>query len=415
MKILNDRDARATELRALAETLHEPDLGVEAIARGWHRDELLRRILDRQREKPLIDLATATFGGEARDLGGYSITRACRAQYDRNWQNAGLEQAVSDSITTRSGRAPNGSWVPLSLATRDFNVGTANQAGNTIGADRDRDGRWTRDPLRALSGCLSLGASVLPNQDATLSLPYFSSTTTASWLTEVQAATDVAETTTHVEFTPKRSAVTFVMSLNALFAAQPVLDKLIIRHLTAALMARLDDGMLNGSGSGAEPRGLRNTTGIGTVVGGTDGAQLAWSHLVDLEALPATANAPGAAAGWLFNGATRKWLRKTARGSGLDFILPADMRLLGHPAVVCGNVPSNLTKGASNGVCSSVLYGSDWSALAAVFYGPVAIDLVVDRITLADVGKVRIVAAIYVGAGCLSPGCFGKMDDALTA
>jgi HK97 family phage major capsid protein len=205
------------------------------------------------------------------------------------------------------------------------------------------------------------------------------------------------------------------MSRNALFAAQPALDKLIIRHLTAALMARLDDGMLNGSGSGAEPRGLRSTTGIGTVVGGTDGAQLAWSHLVDLEAAPAAANTPEAAAGWLFNGATRKWLRKTARGSGLDFILPADLRLLGHPAVVSNNVPSNLTKGSSNGVCSSVLFGSDWSALAAVFYGPVAIDLLVDRVTLADVGKVRIVAAIYVGAGCLSPGCFAKMDDALTA
>ena len=415
MKILNDRDARATELRALAETLHEPDLGVEAIARGWHRDELLRRILDRQREKPLIDLANATFGGEARDLGGYSVTRAIRAQFERSWQNAGLEQAVSDAVTTRSGRAPNGSWVPLSLAARDFNVGTGTQAGALIGADRDRDGRWTRDPLRALSGCLSLGASVLPNQDATLSLPFFSSSTSASGRTGGRAAVAFAETTTQVEFTPKRSSVVFVMSRQALFQAQPALDKLIIRHLTAALMARLDDGMLNGSGSGAEARGLRNTTGIGTVVGGTDGAQLAWSHLVDLEAAPTAANAPEAAAGWLINGATRKALRKAARGAGLDVILPADMRLLGHPAVVSNNVPSNLTKGSSNGVCSSVLYGSDWSALAAVFYGPAAIDLVVDRITLADAGKVRIVAAIYVGAGCLSPAAFAKMDDALTA
>jgi hypothetical protein len=77
-------------------------------------------------------------------------------------------------------------------------------------------------------------------------------------------------------------------------------------------------------------------------------------------------------------------------------------------------VPNNLTKGTSSGICSSLIFGSDWAQLVVGVYGG-GVDILVDRITAADQGLVKITAAVIVGVGVNVPAAFAKMDDALTA
>jgi len=159
---------------------------------------------------------------------------------------------------------------------------------------------------------------------------------------------------------------------------------------------------------------VRSTAGIGTVAGGANGAQLAWSHLLDLEHAPAVANAPEQFSGYLVNAKTRKWLKSTVRASNLPFMWDGGERPLnGHPAAVTNFVPGDLVKGSSGAVCSSLVYSSDWSTLMVPIFG--VPDITVDPYSKATTGQVRIFLNIYMAAGVLMPSAFAKMDDALTA
>lgn len=76
-------------------------------------------------------------------------------------------------------------------------------------------------------------------------------------------------------------------------------------------------------------------------------------------------------------------------------------------------LPSNLTKGTSTTVCSALAYSSNWSELIVGIYGG-GVDIVVDRVTMADTGQIKINASVLAGVGLNLPAAFAKMDDALT-
>lgn len=420
MNFLNRRISPMDEMLSLGQLFPEVDgtrMAVEVSSRGGSKQELMRRIFGKLREQPLADAADRMLGidSSSEEARGYSVSRAIRAAFERNWSKAPFEQSLSDQVTTRSGQAPNGFFMPLGMATRGFTAGTAAEAGNLIGEAHDETGQYTRDPLRRLAAVGRLGATIITGRKTTLALPFFSSSTQASFQSETGTATDVTEASTDVVLAPKRCAAGLVMSKQALLQASPQLDAMITRHLVAACMEQAEFGALNGDGSGDNPTGLRSTTGIGSVVGGTNGAQIAYSHLCDLEALPGTANVDESAAGFLVNSKTRRWLRTAQMGAGLPYIWenkPAP--LLGHAAQVSNLMPAGLTKGASGAVCSSLLYSANWSDLVMAIYGP-GVDIVVDRVTLAGSGQLRIFASLIVGVGVICPSSFAKMDDGLTA
>jgi len=52
---------------------------------------------------------------------------------------------------------------------------------------------------------------------------------------------------------------------------QSDVEQILRRDMTRTMAVALDTAILNGSGSGAEPRGILQTSGIGAVVGGTNG------------------------------------------------------------------------------------------------------------------------------------------------
>jgi len=381
----------------------------------------MEKVMANAAKEPLDAAADSLLGLDSqRDAPGYSITRAIRAQYEASlgmkgaWDKAGLERDISNLATSRSGTVPSGTFVPLGLLARDFNAGTAGQAGNLIGGAIDA-GR-VADPLRKASVIGGLGATFLTGLRETVSLPRFASTTVPGWKSEIEGATAIAETSALAVLTPKRAAVQMTLSRQALLQGTPELDATISRHLVAAIMQQIDDGAINGDGASNSPVGIRNTSGIGSVAGGTNGAQLAFTHLCDLEAAPALSNAQETPlAGFAVNQATRRWLRTAARGSGLPYIWEGGERpLLGHRAQVSLTLPSNLTKGTSSGICSSLIFSSDWAQLVVGVYGG-GVDILVDRITAADQGLVKITAAVIVGVGVNVPAAFAKMDDALTA
>lgn len=406
------------EVFALGEMLAAydgPRLAMDTLRRGGGIPEFMAKVLERSRNIPLQATADRMLGFDSsRDAIGYSISRALRAAMERSWDNAGLEREISNLSQDRTSTVPNGFFVPLGVLARDFNIGTASEAGNLVGSVVDR--RPEGDPLRKVTALATMGATFLTGLSGTVSIPRFSSSSSAAWGSEVAAAGAVLEETSATQMTAKRCPVTMVLSRQAVIQGGESLDIAISRHLVAAVMEAVERDALNGDGASNAPIGLRSTSGIGSVAGGTNGALLTFAHLCDLEDKPAAANCiESEFSGFILNSATRRYLRTTARGTGLDYIWDGGPRpLLGHRAAVTNLMPSNLEKGESGAVCSSLAFSSDWSQLLVAMYGG-GVDVTVDRITLAADGKVRITAAALAGVGTIHEKQFATMDDAKTA
>lgn len=418
MQEFDFRDAKQLEILALGDLLEAyggQQLALRTLKAKGDVHKFMTAITERVKSQPVHNAADRALGFSSLDDGaGYSIARAIRAAHEGKWNSAGLERDVSNLATTKTGAIPNGFFVPLGLMARDFNAGTASESGNLIGAALGAD--RAVDPIRKNSVLASMGATILTGLKENYEIPRFASSSSAAWGSEIASAAAVLETTSKVTLTPKRAAVQMVLSKQALRQATPTLDATISRHLMGALMELLERDAINGDGTSNSPVGIRSTASIGSVVGGTDGATITFSHLCDLEKAAETANCGiTASSGYVVNAATKRWLRSLAIGTNLPYAWAGgDKPLLGHRAGVTNVMPSNLTKGASGAVCSSLVYSADWSQLVIGLYGG-GVDVIVDHITMAPTGQVKITASILVGVGVTKAECFSKMDDAKTA
>ena len=79
---------------------------------------------------------------------------------------------------------------------------------------------------------------------------------------------------------------------------------------------------------------------------------------------------------------------------------------------VSNNVPSDLTKGSSSGVCSAIIYGDFSQLMVAVFS---ELEVLVDPFTDFAKGTTGIRALTSVDIGIRHPESFAAMQDALTA
>lgn len=415
---LDKQEARKYEILALGEMFPQYDgirLANETIRFGGSVESLMKQITHRASREPLANAADRMLGLDAdKEVHGYSLARALKAATERNWNGAILERRISDLISTRTGQVAGGFFVPFSVLARGFSAGTASEAGNLIAPAVE--GAMASDPLRKVSALAGLGASILTGINSSLEIPTFNYGNDPQYLSEISSAPELIETTGKVSVAPRRVSAYMTPSRQAILQADASLDVTLGQHLVRSIMEQIEVFSINGDGTGNNPLGLRNTAGVGSVVGGANGAQLSYAHLADMELKPGQANIrSGDFSGYMVNSETRRWLRTTQRATGLPFIWEnSDKPLLGYRAAATQLLPSNLTKGTANGVCSSVVYSADWSQMVIALFGG-GVDVIVDRITLAGQGLVKITAVAYAGVGFMRPAAFSVMNDALTS
>jgi HK97 family phage major capsid protein len=156
------------------------------------------------------------------------------------------------------------------------------------------------------------------------------------------------------------------------------------RDLTDGINLGIDLGILNGSGSSGQPTGIMQTSGIGSVAIGTNGGAITLEKVVDLETEVMIDN--GAvnrdSVAYVTNAKVMGALKKLRAGGSTtgdgSFLYNADLQAIGRGATpgtlngygiaVTNQVPSNLTKGTSSGVCSALLMG-DFSQAMVGFWG----------------------------------------------
>jgi len=387
----------------------------EACTKGHTPQQLQELVIDRQKTKH-SDTRGQHVGLSEKEVGQYSIARMVSAMLSGDFKHAGLERAASEAAAQKFGSAHNGRTFSLPfdvMAKRDFTVATAAEAGNLVATDLRAD--MFADVLRNRLALGQLGTTMLFGLTSNIDLPRKTVGASVGFLTEIAAAAESQPNTGKVSLAPKRIGSFVQFSKQAVIQSAMAVEPLLRQDIISELNTQIEYQAINGSAAGAYPRGIRNVSGIGSVVGGTNGGQVAWSHIVGLESAVANVNAePDVNAGYLINTKTRGWTKQTLKAAALPFIWDNGAQPLnGYRAAVTNNVLSNLVKGTSGAVCSSLIYSSMWDMLVIGMFG--AVELTLDEVTQATNGMNQLILNAYVDVGCRRPANFSVMDDALTA
>ena len=109
-----------------------------------------------------------------------------------------------------------------------------------------------------------------------------------------------------------------------LMSLQSTLDieQLIRSDFVALIADAIDTAAINGSGSSNQPLGILNTSGIGSVAGGTNGAAPTLDNLLDLKQEVAVDNADVASCGFLTNTKVESVLGKLKDSQGQYLLSP---------------------------------------------------------------------------------------------
>jgi HK97 family phage major capsid protein/HK97 family phage prohead protease len=413
---------RVSSINAIADQMRSSGVQVDAaraIAEGITFDEFRERAFSAmiaQRNTPYQPGLPGPYSrDEQRDLRNYSITRAIHMAGQGRLD--GLEAEISQELARSMGKAPDGFYVPHSAlmgqrsglsVTNDSGAYGGNNVGVQIGG--------FIDALRPMLAVAQLGATVMSGLSSNVSLPRQSAASTASWKPETGELDEKTPAIDQVELTPKRIGAWTKFSKQLVVQSTPDVESFVRRDLMEAIAIGFDYAAIAGTGLNDQPTGILNTVGIGSVVGGTNGAAPTWAHIVALAASVANANAAGGSAGFLFSTKVESKLRITPKITGTDSKMILDdgqLTLAGKRWLASNNVPDGLTKGTAAAVCSAIIFGN-WADVILASFGS-GVDVIVDPYTLATSGQTRVVVNSLCDVAIRRPASFAAMKDALTA
>lgn len=239
--------------------------------------------------------------------------------------------------------------------------------------------------LRANSVLVNAGAQLLGNLVGTVSIPYISSGTTASWATEVAEADHSKPTFAELTLSPKRLSTFIDISKQFLIQDSLQAEQMLRQDLMNALNEKLEATILGTAASSATQPG-----GIFNGVSYTFSGDTTWANVVSLETAVANNNALKNNAAYILHPSTVGDLKTTSKaGTEAIFILDGNT-LNGYPVFATTNMPAgtiaNYKLGAF-GVWSDLIIGS-WGG----------IDITVDMFSRATYGQIRVVINGYFDA-----------------
>lgn len=293
---------------------------------------------------------------------------------------------------------------------RDLTAGTDTAGGHTIATEIGNLIPLLEPRLMVES----MGATMLRGLTGNLKFPRGNADATAVWEGENDANAETSPTFDSVSMSPNRLGAFTDVSKQLMFQSTIDAENYVRRRLNFAVAKGIDLAAINGSGSGNEPEGILNVTGIGDVAGGANGATPDFGHLVDLETEIAVDNADMGRLGYLTTPGIRGYLKKTITDAGSgNYIWPVNATTLnGYGVGISTQVPNNLTKGTSSGVCHAIIFGNWEELLIGQWAG---LDLVVDPYTGAKNALVTLVINSWWDVAVRHAESFAAMKDALTS
>ena len=394
-------------------------------ARGTVLDEMLRT-----KQNPVASLGEgANPDLTEKEKANYSLIRAVNAAIGKDWSKAGFEREVSSAIAERSKRGESlGFYMPTNVdfamqapqVRAPYAVG-AQATGGVLVQQQLLAGNFI-ELLRNKARVLQLGGTLLSGLVGNVDIPRQSGASTAYWVGEGANIPESEATFEKLGLTPRTLGCYSYMTRNMLLQATPDIEMLARADLLAVIALEIDARALYGTGAGGQPMGIANTSGIGSVIGGVNGAQFTIDNFIDLETQVTAANVGEDTLAYLANAKTIGWVKKLKASTGSYLwsnstgafgqrtVTPGDLN--GYPVARSNQVRANLTKGTSVGVCSELFFGN-WSELFVGEWG--VLEILPNPYGAGyKSGSVELRAMQTIDIGLRHPASFAVQSDGLT-
>jgi HK97 family phage major capsid protein len=381
-------------IRAAGKAHKLEDLAEQVIERGGDMEEFNDAALKQYREsiKPISTSVEDPDVGK--DQKRYSLTRLVRCLADpKNPQlarEAAFELEISGDIAKRSGRDPQGAYVP-DFAVRTLSAGTATDGAELVATNLLAE-RFI-DVLRNRTVVAQAGATMLDGLVGDVAIPRKTTASTAAWIaTEGGNSANSEPQFDQVTMSPKTLGVYGDYTRQLLLQSTPSIDALLQDDLSVGVGLAIDAAALVGDGTGGAPTGIVSTAGVSTSTIASAGAPT-WVELVEFETDVATENADMGALAFVMTAAVRGNLKTTEKATNTaQFIMGEGNEANGYPVYVT-------QQAAANGI-----YFGNWNDLLIGMWG--GRDILVDPYTSSISGTVRIVALQSVDVAVRHPESF---------
>lgn len=321
----------------------------------------------------------------------YSLLRALRGAVAKN--RTGFEFEVSQDIAKKLGRDPSSDmalFVPTNMK-RSVGRPRGERAGLYVSSSAaGQELKFTEyggfiGALRNRTLLTKMGARMLSGLQGDVGFVTQPSANTFTWGAETGTATATNFGTGLRTMAPKNGWASTQFSRQMLAQSVEDVEQLAWDDILKVVAIAIDLAGINGSGATNNPTGILNTTGIGSVTMGTNGGLVTFPKLVDLETEVTDDNADLSTMGYLTTPRVAGLLKQTQQFSGTNGVpiwtgTVHEGLVNGYRAAVTKQVPSNLTKGTSTGVCHGVVFGA-YEQLYIGEWG--AMEMIVDPYTLA--------------------------------
>ena len=350
----SDELARIQEISALGDKYQMTDIARTHIDKGASAEDMRKAVLDTIAEQRSSDPVTK-IDMSRKEVEKWSLFRAAEQILDGTWQSqGGLEKEASDEIARKLEQKPKGFYVPWEIQTerqavfdpgfqggygqRVMTVGTTT-AGGYLKPTEHLAGSFI-ELLRAKTLLGTLGARFLPGLVGDIEIPRLD--TGATWY---HVGEDVDGTLSDAVLGQVAMAPTTVtgqvpISRKLLKQSVPSVEQLILGDLAAGSAQEIDLKGFEGSGASAQPTGIMNQAGIGTVSISTFATTGYPTHaeIVAFETDVANANADLGTLAYVTTAAIRGAMKTTAIDAGSGIMLGANNMANGYPLLVKTNL-----------------------------------------------------------------------------
>ena len=287
--------------------------------------------------------------------------------------------------------------------------------------------------LRNFMAVYAAGASYLTGLQGPVAYPQQIGAATATWVAE-DPGSDVADSTLtlqQVPLTPKTIQASTSYSRQLWIQSVIDIDAAVKQDLALITAIALDLAAIAGTGASNQPTGILNWAGTSAYAEGANGATPTYNDLVNIETLITAANADQWPLTYLFHPTTRGTFKKAVplgNTSGLPVWTDSKAGVAGEPALQAGGtsrkrgelngydayasaqVPNNLTKGTSSGICLAGVFGA-FPTLVIGDWG--MFEIIVDPYRLKKQGMIELTSFAMYGIALKFAAAFATVKDLL--
>lgn len=367
---------RINEIRSLGERFEKADLARQLVEGGKSIEEARAAFLETLGVQQAPVAQSGVVDMSEKEQREYSVVRAINAAVNKDWSKAGLELEASRDLAKQLGRETDGFFMPTNLSMRATYVTGATATGGAVVAT-DLLASSFIDVLRNKALIMQLNPTLLTGLVGNIAIPRQITQTQTYWVTENQAITQAEATFDQVTMSPKQIGARSQYSRLMLQQSTPDIEAIVRNDLAAVMALGMDSAAISGTGASGQPRGILNTSGIGSVAMGTNGAALtSLDTFIDLERAVDVANALNGSLYYLTNARVMAATKKLKDSSNRP-LWTADYAnttvgtagsLNGYPMASSNQVPSNLTKGTGTNL-SALIFGNFSDLLIGMWGG----------------------------------------------